>query len=216
MANMRNVRGLRESVEALKRIGKNLEMRGLAVALRAGLEVYLPEVLARAPQREGAYKDALEIRPPRKRRGTILAGIGLNKDRLYTSTGGRRPSNLPALLEFGHAIRYRNTDDQLVDGGTVPALPHFRPTLESHTDDAIAAVADALERFLMAVAESHAIRENNLRKSLARAEARVSWNRSQAKKWAGAGDRTKVAKYLARAYAAETKRLRYSRKLGSR
>jgi hypothetical protein len=207
--NLRHVHGLKESIADLKRLGKNLEMRGLAVAVRAGVEVLLPEVLAKAPVDEGAYKDALEVRPPRRRRGTVLAGIGLNRARLYTSTQGQRPYNLPALLEYGHVIR---GDDRLL--GTVAAKPHFRPALEAHADDALERVRVVLHDFVMGQAERRAGNENNLRKSLAHAEKRVAFNRGRAKSAAARGDREKVAKYLARVHAAETKRLRYSRKLG--
>jgi hypothetical protein len=147
--------GTREALKALADISKSALNRGIAAALLGGIGVYLPEVMAKAPENEGAYKAALEIRKPRRRRGTVIAGIGLNKDKLYTSKGGRRPSNLPSLLEYGHALKYKNAEGKMVDLGTVEARPHFRPALESHTDAALEAIRVALMQHIESIVERY-------------------------------------------------------------
>jgi hypothetical protein len=166
MSKAVEVTGLNEALTALRKINARIVNRALGNALRAGLNEYMPLVQKRIPRREGVYAAALEIRKPMRRRGTMIAPIGLNKDKLYSLAGGRRPSNLPALLEFGHALKYRGKGGQIVDGGTVPASPHFRPAMLEGTPDAIEAITDSLRAAVWDAYRS--------------AADRVAWNRKRA------------------------------------
>jgi hypothetical protein len=170
--------GTREALKALAEISKSALSRGIATALLGGLDVYLPAVLEKAPENEGAYKAALEIRKPRRRRGTVIAGIGLNRDKLYTTTGGRRPSNLPALLEYGHALKHKNAEGRMVDLGTVAARPHFRPALEHHTDAALEAIRVALMQHIESVADRFEKRAASALKRARRAASKRDYTRA--------------------------------------
>jgi hypothetical protein len=210
----REVKGLREALRALRRINEKLERKGFAVALSAGLQQFLPDVIAHAPENEGAYKSAITITKVRKRLGSYVGGIALDKNKLYTATGGRRPTNLPALLEYGHAQRYRDETGKLVDNGTVPAKPHWRPAFEARVDDATDAVRDALHAFVLDAAHSAAIGEDRLHGSLARAERSLAHNLERAARAEARGQIDKAKAYRAKAHKAEGRRLKYSRKLG--
>jgi hypothetical protein len=210
----RDVPGMREALRALRRINDRLERKAIEVAISAGTARFLPDVKAKAPVDEGAYRDAIEAAPVRKRRGSFIGGVGLDRAKLYKATKGTRPRNLPELLEYGHALRYRDAEGRLVDNGTVAAKPHWRPAFEAHADESIDVIRDALMAFVVEVAHSAAIRENRLRRGLANARRSVDVNLQRAALAEARGDKAKAQAYREKAHKAEGRRLKYSRKLG--
>lgn len=148
------IHGAKELFAALAALPAKMQANILRQALHKAGEPVLAEVRSRAPAVEGAYRRSLVLKRPRiiRKNGEVAGGIGTDKDELYTITKGRRPSNIAALLEFGHA--YVAKVGNRTWTGTVAAQPHMRPGLEAATGPVLRIVTDYIRKRLARLARA--------------------------------------------------------------
>lgn len=120
--------------KAFDLIGIRLERKITAEAVQHGTAIIVEAARRNAPVDEGAYKYALVARKPRHSKKTrgYTGGLGIDHKMLFKLGKGSRPTNLWALLEYGHAKA-----GKAGRGGFVAARPHIRPALDQYGETAI-------------------------------------------------------------------------------
>lgn len=124
-----NVRGLRETLEALEKLPANIENNALRAGLRAGAGIVRKEARRLCISKD-LRKSIIAVQHKR-RRGLVRVSVGIKKN--------TKKFRIAHLIEFGTALRQKKSG---ASTGVMRARPFMRPAYEATKRQVLDAIVD--------------------------------------------------------------------------